>query len=206
MKLVNLNLWIDVSGIPYDDTCVGLIISTPQLISNTQKILIKTCPREFHKKASQLNHEENFRVLSIMNSAKLVMFTTKFSNKLWSIYKNEFGNNTDFKEKMMAYIYYFLMTYDKNQLYKNFSYLVITCVESYLDINKVHKYCKKLGESDKRQLSFSIARAEVADGIKLVDYVAHAFQKNRLEKLKKLENLYCVQIIRDNRLLRKLFD
>jgi len=105
---------------------------------------------------------------------------------------------------MVAYIYYQLIT--DQYLYRHFPYLVFTCIESHLDIYKVHTYCRKLAESDDIKLSFAIATGDSNDGIRLVDYVAKSLGSNKRHRLEELDCMHCIRIRKDERLLRKLFD
>jgi len=201
MKPVNLQFYIDVSGVPYETTYVGVIVSTPQIIDRVLKDLKKQ-KNLFSKKARQLKGEELFKVLSIMNEKDLKMFTTKFTHKNWEQAKETLGKKKNFKNKYMGYIYYQLIR--QQYLYKNFSYHVFTCSDDHLNINEVHKNCKLLAKADKTRLSFSIATANVNDGVRLADYVAQALKKNRIKKLQKLNNLKCIKIEKDKRLLEKI--
>jgi hypothetical protein len=132
------------------------------------------------------------------------MFTTCFSCKRWELYKKEFGFKKNFKSKMLGYIYYKLIS--EQHLLINFPYQVITCRESHLQIEPAHLACKKLGESNKVNLFFSVATANENEGVRLADYVAHSLKSNRAEKLKEVKNLACIHIERDERLLNKLFN
>ncbi|HPM85670.1 MAG TPA: hypothetical protein PLI99_01090 [archaeon] len=201
----NLVFWIDVSGMPFETTYVGLIVSTPPKISKAVKELNKSCPRIFSKKAHKIDKEELLKVLSVLDSCDIMMFTTKFPSWLWEDYKKEFGGRKVFKEKMMAFIYYKLMI-SKQKIFSNFPYQVITCEESHLDIHSIHKNCLMLGISDKRKFSFSTSTGDYNEGIRLADYVAHSLKSQRMEKLKQLKNLNFIKIERDNRLFEKLFD
>jgi len=78
MKPVQINFWIDVSGVPYNTTFVGLIASTPMIIEKAIKRLNKECPRLFSKKAHKLKRDEIFKILSVLNSEKVKMVTTNF--------------------------------------------------------------------------------------------------------------------------------
>jgi len=204
VKSVNLIFWVDVSGVPYEDTYVGVLATTTPQIRQAIKSLKKEAPLLLNKKARQLNREQLLRVLKTLNNEKIKMFTTCFRSKMWEEYKNEFGGLSEFKSKMIAYIYYKLLK--QNELYTNFSYVVITCVESHLEINRVHFFCKRLAESDKITLNISHATGDSDDGIKLVDFVAKSLRSNRVNNLSHLSNLKCIKIDRDERLLRKLFD
>ena len=202
----NLVFWIDVSGMPFETTYVGLIVSTPPKISKAVKELNKSCPRLFSKKSHKIDKEELFKVLSVLDSCDIMMFTTKFPSWLWEEYKKEFNNKKSFKEKMLAFIYYKLMV-SKQKVFYNFPYQVITCEESHLDsIHIVHQNCLMLGLSDKRKFSFSTSTGDYNEGIRLADFVAHSFKSLKIEKLKQLKNWNFIRIERDNRLFEKLFD
>jgi hypothetical protein len=202
MKQVNLQFFVDVSGVPYETTYVGVIVSTPQIIEKTIKAFKKE-KNLFSKKARQLKSQELFNVLKIMDNHELKMITAKFTHTNWNNLKNEFGSKKDFKHKVLGYIYYKL--FQQQELYTNFSYFVFTCSEDHLNINEVHKQCRALALADKIKLNFSIATAELNEGVKLADFVAQAMRKNKIEKLKKLKNLKCIKIEIDNKLLQKLF-
>jgi hypothetical protein len=204
MKNVAICFWIDVSGIPYDTTFVGVIASTQDRVNKANKRLKREVPFLFGKKSAKLNREELLKVIKIIDICDVRMYTSVFKSDRWAMYKNEFGSKKHFKEKIVAYIYYCLI---KSQgLYKNFSYNVTTCVESHLGIDLVYKYCKELSESDKIDLSFSTARGVDNAGVKLADYVAKILRSNRVKNVETIRNLTCLPVERDERLLKKLFD
>lgn len=204
-KPINLNFWIDSSGVPFETTYVGLIISTPQKINLAIKKLNKNCPRLFSKKATKLNHREVYQIISTLNNTGIIMATTRFSSTQWEEYKKEFGLNQSFKEKMLGIVYYNLLS-STQKVFKYFPYIVTTCRESHLNIDMLHQSCKRLAEADKLQFSFSSSTAEFNDGIRLVDYVAHSLRSNKIENLKQLKNLHLIKFQRNERLLKKTFN
>ncbi|MDD3160096.1 MAG: hypothetical protein PHQ98_03950 [Candidatus ainarchaeum sp.] len=202
-KQVNLHFYIDVSGVPYNTTFVGVIVSTPQIIDKSLKAL-KQQKNLFSKKAKELNHEELLKVLKVFDSKGLKMITTKFNSSDWEQFQQDYGKEKEFKEKIMGYIYYELML--EQQMYKNFPYFVTTCTEDHLKIDSVHNYARILAKSDKRQIDFSKGNGNNNSGLKLVDYVAQSYRKIKYKKLKQLNNLKCKKIQKNERYFKKLFD
>lgn len=182
---IPLSFHIDVSGQPTEAIFVGLCSIKPDQMTNVIKKIKRERP-EFlrHKfKGSNLRPNEISSYVRYLNGQGIRMVCCWLKSAFWKDLKKYLEKKKYWKELVYSALYF--ATIKKYSKYGD-SYPVVTCYESYLDIEKVKQYLKKIGKAHGIIYNTSSTYASQDDFIKIADIVAAAGRKVRPD-LKDLE-------------------
>lgn len=174
MSKIPLNFYIDVSGQPTSHIYVGLASITPSQLNLFMKSLKNKYPTFLRnkEKGSKLSYEEIKKYLSFMNGNHIHMSYISFNN--WSEFSKFLKNRQYSKEMIYASLYFIAF---KQFAKKEFLYPITVCYESYLDIEKVKNYFKKIAKANNYNVQISSAYASQNEIIKIADIIAAAGRK-----------------------------
>lgn len=136
----------------------------------------------FSEKKERINTESkrNRSVISLLNGLGVRMVCTQFKTKHWKelidfCNKNKSNNY----EKIFAALYFQTL---KKHSKENYSYPLIVCVETFMDINKVIKYLREISAANKINYQISSTQVRYSEMLKLTDLVAAYGRKNKNPK------------------------
>lgn len=185
MTYIPFQIAIDVSGHPLEKVIIGLIKLSLLDINKIMRNFKKSFPQYWRKKGYNLNHENLKEILEFLNNNKVQMRVLHFSGNDWHFYKSKLSKKGYVEEKIFGILYFKLLE-DVTKEYNN--YTVITCIESFMNINQVLNACNKLAKMKHRFFDFSFGHAKLNQAIKLADYVASSGRKLKKDDLKVYKN------------------
>jgi len=173
---------IDVSGQPSEEIYVGLSSIKVGEMSKFIKKLKRDRPEFLRNnfKGSKLRSNQIRSYMNYFNGQKIWMRNIRLKSSYWKELKNYLENKKYWKEIVYACLYFIAL---KKYSVKHDSHPVSICPESYLDIEKVGNFLKKLGKAHSINYQISVARAKQNEMIKVSDIVASAGRKLRHIKL-----------------------
>ncbi len=178
MKIPSLIFYIDVSGQPTEEIYVGMISIEVNELTNFFRKLKKDRPRflRHNFKGSKLPFNSIEGYLHYFNGQRVRMRCIRLKSKYWNDLRKYLENKRYWKEIIYATLYFIaLKEYSKERC----TYPVVVCHETYLDIEKVINYLRKLGKAYKIEYQTSHSYASQSFMIKVADIVASAGRKAR---------------------------
>lgn len=137
------------------------------------------------QKGSGLRANKIRSLINYLNGQKVHMRVVAFKTSYWNKFKGLLKNKQYSKEMIYAVLYFYAL---KDFSKKGKSFQVTVCYESYLDIEKVKIYLRKLGKAHKYNYQVSSSYASQNEMIKVADLVAAAGRKLRNKELERLDN------------------
>lgn len=189
------NIYIDVSGMPYETVYVGLFLINSNYSARFITEFYNKFPKlkHYNKKSTKVKSNELFEILKFFDDKKLRMCCYHFTDYYWKLHKrklNELMKEVDdahvyrenfsaFKEKIMGILYYYTIIHI---LPNNDSCNVNICAESHLDIWQVVDMIIKLTKRDGRKIKVLPQLRKHEHLLKMADYVAGA--NRRIDEFK----------------------
>ncbi len=176
MKIPPLIFHIDVSGQPTEEIHVGMTSIMVNELSDFVNNLKKNRPQflRHNFKGSKLPFNDIKSYIHYFNGQRIRMRNIRFKSPYWTDLKKYLENKKYWKEIIYATLYFIaLKEYSK----ENCSYPVVVCHETYLNIESVKNYLKKLGKAHKVEYQISHSYAIQNIMIKVSDIVAIAGKK-----------------------------
>ena len=172
----SLLFYIDVSGQPYGDINIGLASIQIHKLTPFLKILKNKYPKFFRnrQKGSGLRDNHIQGLINFFNGQEVYMRCIKLKKKSWDNLRNFLKNKKYSKEMVYAALYF--ETLKKYSLRGN-TYPLVVCKESYLDIEKVKQYLKKLAKANGFDYQISDTYVSQCEMLKVSDLVAAAGRK-----------------------------
>ena len=184
---IPLNFYIDVSGQPKSEIFVGVSSINVNKMGTFLKELKKRHPEFLRnkQKGSKLKSNKIRSWISYFNGNKVHMSSVVFKSKHWNLIKDFLDNKKYSKEMIYAVLYFYGL---KEFSQKEKAYQVTVCEESYLDIQKVKNYLRKLAKANNFNYQVSSSYASQNDMIKISDLVAAASRKLGIKELERFDN------------------
>ncbi len=181
----SLLFFIDVSGQPYGDIYVGLSSIQIHKLTPFLKLLKRKYPKFFRnrQKASVLKFNHIQGLLNFFNGQGVYMRSIRLKRRSWNELRKFLKNKKYIKEMVYASLYFEAL---KKFSFKNHTYPVVVCNETYLDIQKVKKYLKKLAKANGFDYQVSDSYASQCEMLKVSDIIAASSRKGTPNK--NLEN------------------
>lgn len=200
-SMTNFIFVIDVSGNPYQNTYISLV----SVIDNYHRIVKDfrfQFPDACRQKGSDLKEHKLKSIVSFLSDNGVLMRSMAFSNTDWNYYRQKYGNNAYFKEKIFSVIYFMLL---ENVSSHNKSYRVTVDKENFMNIDKVLESCKKIARANKYFFNFNVSHIKLDELIKFADYTASAHRKVDVNHLKLIRNLRFINSTLSGLYLKKVF-
>ncbi|MBU2104255.1 MAG: hypothetical protein KKF67_00555 [Nanoarchaeota archaeon] len=179
----SLQFYIDVSGQPKGTVFVGMLCVQSREITPVLKTIRRKYPWFFHRrsKGSGLKINQIQSIIALLNGMKVRMICVKFSSKEWNNLIEYCGKNRPYNiERIFSALYFQAL---RKYSYRNNSYPLTVCLETFMDIDKVINYLRKISSANKVNYQVSKTQTKYNDVLKLADVVA-AGGKKSLEKNK----------------------
>ncbi len=194
---IPLNFYIDVSGQPTQTILVGLSSINVHKMSGFLKNLKRYHPKFFRskQKGSRLKPNKIKSLISYFNGQNIHMICVIMKSSHWKTLKMFLKNKQYWKEMIYSVLYFYAL---KELSKKDKSYQVTVCQESYLDIEKVKNYVRKLGKAHNYNYQISSSYASQNEMIKVADLIASAGRKFNTKELVELNNYFIINPTLDN--------
>ncbi len=183
---IPLSFYIDVSGQPTQEIYVGMCSIRPDYLTSLIKQIRKDRP-EFLRhnfKGSKLQASRIKSYIHYLNGQKIRMVCVRFKTNSWNDFRKYLEDKKYWKELIYASLYF---TTIKQYAERGMTYPLVVCKESYLDIEKVKNYLKKIAKAHGIYLEISDGHASQNDMIKIADIIASVGRKLS-DDIKGLEN------------------
>ena len=130
------------------------------------------------------------------------MSVLHFSGMDWHYYKQKYSNKAFFKEKIMACLYFMLISKNTRIDHKT---LITVDNDSWMDIHKAFSECKSLALANHYDFDISIGYSTQDDRIRLADFIASSYTKIPRKWLDQIENYKVIPSEIPGMLLSKVF-
>jgi hypothetical protein len=168
-----LEFFIDVSGTPPAKTCFALVSFNPYTKDEIIEEFFDKYPQYINKKGRELNPQDYINTIKFFDEKKVKMIVFPRSKNDWSYYKQMYGTNPEYLQRISGIMYMHLL---HSFAWENTRYNVVSCVESQLgDIHRVFHHCKRIISCSHSQLKFSFNHSHDYDnpGLKIADFIAY---------------------------------
>ncbi len=182
MLNIPIRIAIDISGVPPENTYIGLASFNAYYFNEFEKRFKSKFPNHFRSrwKSSKLNPNELRSIMHYMNDNGVRMGSISISSHEWAKSISGYRNIDKgfIKEKIMGAFYFNLLrnfTLPKS-IYDD-KYEIIVCNDNSLDIIKVLESCKRISGMYNRNFAFQTSIQKFNKILKFADYVAAAYRK-----------------------------
>ena len=184
---IPLNFYVDVSGQPQQRISVGISSINVNKMSIFIKELKKRYPRFIRskQKSSKIKDNQIMSLVNYFNGQKIYMKCVCFGSSSWLRFRELRQRKQYWKEMIYAVLYFYGL---KRLSVGGNTYQITVCHETYLDIEKVKNYLKKLGKAYRYNYQVSSSYASQCDMIKVSDLIAGAGKKLGGKILNNLDN------------------
>ena len=194
--------YTDVSGIPctrdcntgnYQDVIIGMASISKNYIDTLITSFKQKYPSYWDKKGNQLNKKELENIINFLDKNHVMMLTIIFEHKDWDKYRQMYPNETNFREKVMAILYFFIL---KKLVKKKFIHEAVLDNDTNFGIFQCIICCKRLLNMYDYNIDITLGHREINPELRFADWIAQARRKISIKHLSKYNNF----IILKNRL------
>ncbi|MBD3313833.1 hypothetical protein GF345_05305 [Candidatus Woesearchaeota archaeon] len=135
MNKFSFNFGVDISGTPYSNTTLGLGCFETRRYNKILNDLNRSFPefRRSRNKGCTLKKNKLKDVIKFLDDSKVHMYVLPFKGEDWNYHKQRYGQKGFFKEKIMACLYFMILSKASRAGYKN---NVLIDNDSWMNLHK----------------------------------------------------------------------